>query len=231
MSKNKADEQVSEATQAVQPDGATELDHDLSQAVMDSDDTQVAENELSEDTQLLDGEGEPVVGEPEALEAEELVLREEFEALNEELVTARLEAEAMRDQALRVQAEMDNLRKRTERDVENAHKFALEKFAGELLGVRDNLERGMEAAAQEAATVELIREGTELTLKSLTQVLEKFGVVEVNPVGERFDPDRHQAISMQPADGVDSNTVTIVIQKGYTLNDRLIRPAMVVVAK
>ncbi|MEJ2629999.1 MAG: nucleotide exchange factor GrpE [Acidihalobacter sp.] len=133
------------------------------------------------------------------------------------------------DQFLRTQAELENLRRRAERDLENAHKYALERFAGELLPVKDSLEMGLDAAA--GGEAEKIREGMELTLRMLTQVLEKFGIQEINPAGERFDPERHQAMTAQPTDECPPNTVLTVMQKGYLLNDRLLRPAMVMVSK
>lgn len=151
-------------------------------------------------------------------------------AVLKQLEEAQTQAQENWDKLLRVQAEMDNLRKRTARDVENAHKFALEKFAGELLAVRDSLEMGLDAARGET-DVDKIREGTELTLKMLAQVMEKFGIRQIDPQGERFDPDRHQAMSMQPNAELEPNTVMAVMQKGYLLNDRLLRPAMVVVSK
>lgn len=149
-----------------------------------------------------------------------------------ELEAANNKANENWDRALRIQAEMDNLRKRAQRDVENAHKFALEKIANELLAVRDSLEMGHAAAQADDVQIEKLREGSELTLRMLTQAMEKFSIIEVNPLNEKFDPDLHQAMTMQPAEeGVAPNTVTMVMQKGYTLNGRLIRPALVMVAK
>lgn len=128
---------------------------------------------------------------------------------------------------LRTAAELENVRKRAARDVENAHKFALERFGKELLAVRDTLEMGL---AVESASVETLLEGSNATLKLLTATLERFGIEEVDPAGEPFDPDFHEAISMQPSDGVEPGSVVTVVQKGYTLNGRLLRPAMVIVA-
>lgn len=153
-----------------------------------------------------------------------------IESLQAELGAAQTKASEHYDGMLRLQAEMDNLRKRTERDVENAHKFALEKFVNELLPVKDSLDMGLAAAQQEANLDKLI-EGVELTLKQFNQAMDKFAVVEVNPEGEKFDPELHQAMSMQPSADHEPNTVMAVMQKGYTLNGRLIRPAMVMVAK
>ena len=147
-----------------------------------------------------------------------------------QLEEAQAKAQEHFDKLLRTQAEMENLRKRTARDVENARKYALEKFASELLAVRDSLEMGLDAARGET-DVDKIREGTELTLKMFTQVMEKFGIQQVDPQGERFDPDRHQAMSMQENAELEPNTVMTVMQKGYLLNDRLLRPAMVIVSK
>jgi len=146
------------------------------------------------------------------------------EELQRELAEAR-------DAVLRTQAEMQNLRRRTERDVENAHKFALERFVGELLPVVDNLERGLAAfqSAHEEHTA--LSEGVELTLKNLLDVLRKFQVEPVDPKGQPFNPELHEAMSAVPNPEVEPNTVIDVFQKGYQLNGRLIRPAMVVVSK
>jgi len=132
------------------------------------------------------------------------------------------------DRYLRAAAEVENIRKRAVRDVENAHKFALENFGRELLGVRDSLEMGL--AATESADVGSLREGSEATLKLLTTTLERFGIVEVDPEGEPFDPELHEAMTMQPSADVEPGSVLEVIQKGYTLNGRLLRPARVIVA-
>ena len=128
---------------------------------------------------------------------------------------------------VRAVAETENVRKRAARDVENAHKFALERFGKELLGVKDTLEMGL---AAEGASVESLIEGSEATLKLLGSVLERFGIAEIDPEGEPFDPEFHEAISMQPSEKVEPNSVVTVVQKGYTLNGRLLRPAMVIVA-
>ncbi|MDT8404836.1 nucleotide exchange factor GrpE [Sulfuriflexus sp.] len=132
---------------------------------------------------------------------------------------------------LRTQAELENLRRRAERDVQNAHKFGLEKFINELLPVIDSMEMGMAAANAEDETVKPLLEGMELTLKMFQSVLEKMGVSVVNPENEVFNPDFHQAMSMQETADVEPNTVLAVMQKGYVLNERLVRPAMVVVSK
>ena len=135
------------------------------------------------------------------------------------------------DQMMRLRAEIENNRKRAERDVENAHKYALRGFVENLLPVIDSMEMGQAAAVAENATLDSIREGSEMTMKMFLQVLEKQGLEQIDPLGEKFDPDRHQAISMIEVKDAESNTVIEVMQKGFVLNDRLVRPAMVVVAK
>lgn len=132
------------------------------------------------------------------------------------------------DRYLRAAAEVENVRKRASRDVEHAHKFALESFSRELLAVKDSLEMGLEAAG--LADVESLREGSEATLKLLTATLERFGIVEVDPEGEPFDPELHEAMTVQPSKDAEPGSVLTVIQKGYSLNGRLLRPARVIVA-
>jgi molecular chaperone GrpE len=165
---------------------------------------------------------------PETMDSVEALDHAELSALLED---ARGKADEHWDQCLRLQADLDNLRKRAERDVASAHKFALERFATELLPVRDSLEMGLAAFSTEGADPEKLREGVELTLQMLTSAMGKFEIREVNPDGERFNPDFHQAMSMQERDDVDPNTVVTVVQKGYLLNERLLRPAMVIVSK
>lgn len=151
----------------------------------------------------------------------------------EETLDPRVLAEklAERDQEiLRLHAEMENLRKRVERDIENARKFALERFVDGLLPVIDSLEMGVQASENENASLEKIREGSQMTLNLFLQTMEKFGVKPVHPIGERFNPDHHQAISVQPHEGPADHVVS-VMQKGYLLRDRLVRPALVVVSK
>lgn len=150
--------------------------------------------------------------------------------LQVKLEDALHKADEYYDQLLRTKAEMDNLRKRSQREVENAHKYAMEKFVTEMLPVVDSMELGLEAA-KGASDIDKILEGTELTLKMLQTVLEKFEITKVNPEGEAFDPELHQAMSMQESADVKPNTVLGVMQKGYTLSGRLIRPAMVMVSK
>ncbi len=147
------------------------------------------------------------------------------------LEDARARADEHWNELLRSRADMENLRRRAERDVENAHKFALEKFSQELLPVVDSLELGIAAVNGDGDELQKLLEGMELTLKMLLSTLEKFGIKQLVPVGEKFDPERHQAMSMQESAEHEPNTVMAVMQKGYVLNDRLVRPAMVVVAK
>lgn len=142
---------------------------------------------------------------------------------------AELEGQ-LRDAQLRAQAEIQNIQRRAERDVSNAHKYALEKFAGSLLDVVDNLERALGAAPSEEPAVKALHEGVSLTHKLFVDTLKRFAVEAVDPVGAPFDPEQHQAVSMQPSATAEPNTVMAVFQKGYTLSGRLLRPAMVVVA-
>ena len=151
-------------------------------------------------------------------------LQAEIEKLQQELVE-------IKEQSLRVAAEAQNQRRRAERDVENAHKFALEKFAGALLSVADNLERSLEVADRTNESLKPVLDGVELTYKGLIDTLSKFQVAQLNPVGEPFDPQLHQAITMLDNPDTEPNTVLNVMQKGYTLSGRLLRPAMVVVSR
>ena len=136
------------------------------------------------------------------------------------------------DIQLRAQAEIQNMRRRAEQEVEKAHKFALEKFSKELLTVVDNLERGLAALDKAVSdeTTQTLVNGVEMTHKEFISTLAKFGVQAVGVVGEVFNPELHQAISMQPAEGIDANHISQVLQKGYTLQGRVLRPAMVMVA-
>lgn len=162
---------------------------------------------------------EAAEAEPQALSAEE-----EIAGLHEQLAGAK-------DAVLRAQAEAQNSQRRAEQDVEKARKFALERFTGELLPVVDNLERALESAAGDDELVKPIAEGVQLTLNSLVDVLGKFNVVTIDPQGQPFDPNLHQAMSMVENRDVEPNTVIAVMQKGYSLNGRLVRPAMVMVSK
>ena len=161
-------------------------------------------------------------------EAGEPLEHAELSALLED---ARDKADEHWNQCMHLQADIENLRKRAERDLANAHKFALEQFSQELLPVRDSLEMGLLTFAEDNANQDKLSEGVELTLQMLTSALEKFGITEVDPLGEPFNPEFHQAISMQERDDAAPNTVVTVVQKGYLLHHRLIRPAMVIVSK
>lgn len=148
-------------------------------------------------------------------------------SLEETLRQAELKAEEHHDAWLRAKAETENVRRRAQEDIAKAAKFAIEKFAGELLAVKDSLEAGL---AVETQSVESLRSGTELTLKQLVAAFERSGLSEENPLGQKFDPHRHQAISTVESEQ-EANTVVTVLQKGYLLADRVLRPALVVVAK
>ena len=156
---------------------------------------------------------------------------DELTALLEKLAQAEAAAQEEKDRALRIAAEMENLRRRSALDVEKAHKFALEKFSGELLPVIDSLERALELPDRENEALKPTLEGVDLTLRSMLSTVAKFGVEAINPLGEPFDPNRHQAISMVENGQVAPNSVIAVMQKGYELNGRIIRPAMVMVAR
>lgn len=147
---------------------------------------------------------------------------------HEELLqAAERKAQEHYDAWMYAKAESENIRRRASEDVSKAQKFAVERFSNEVLAVKDSLEAGL---AVETATVESFKSGMELTLKQLTSVFEKFNIVEINPVGEKLDPHKHQAISMVPSE-LPANTVVSVMQKGYTLNDRVLRPALVLVSQ
>ena len=160
-------------------------------------------------------------------EIEQELLQEEPVSETEQLQQQVADAN---DNVLRIQAEMQNMRRRAERDVENAHKFALDKFSADLLPVVDNLERALSSINAEDDSQKAIAEGIELTLKSFLDVLVRFKIEAVDPAGQPFDANLHQAVSMVPNPDMEPNTVMDVFQKGYTLNGRLIRPAMVVVS-
>ena len=175
-------------------------------------------------------EQEQKIETPELDPLEEAIAR--VQELEEQLKN-QIEEAANKEQdiLLRSRAEIENLRRRTEQDVEKAHKFALEKFSKDILNTIDNLERALATPAnKEDESVKALFDGVELTLKELVSTVGRFGVEAVGVVGEAFNPDLHQAISMQPAEGFETNQISVVLQKGYTLNGRVIRPAMVMVA-
>lgn len=163
--------------------------------------------------------------------SEEQIIESLKEGIEEALEEATAQAAENWDKFVRVQAEMDNIAKRARRDLENAHKYALEKFVEELLPVWDSLEMGLDHADGESIDPEKLKEGHELTLRMLSQVMQKFNITRIDPLGEVFNPEQHEAMTMQPDDEAEPNTILAVIQKGYSLNDRLIRPARVIVAR
>jgi len=156
---------------------------------------------------------------------------DELSELRVALERTEKEASEHRDAALRAQAEVQNIRRRAERDVEHAHKFGQEKLINEILPVVDNLERALEVQGEGGDFAKSLREGVEMTLSLMLKALEKFQVVQINPQGEPFDPQMHQAMSMVENPNVEPNTVIAVMQKGYSLHGRLVRPAMVMVSK
>ena len=174
---------------------------------------------------------EESVVESEEVGAEDVAAEDSLTTLQEELTRAQAELTKAQDQALRAVAEAQNTKRRAQQDVEKAHKFALDKFVESLLPVVDSLENGLKSVEVSDSEHDAMREGMELTLKLFVDTLAKFNVEQVNPAGEPLDPNYHQAMTMVPNPDMEPNTVMDVIQKGYTLNGRCVRPAMVVVAK
>ena len=178
--------------------------------------------ESTEELEQPEVQAEEAVADP----LEEAIAR--VQELEEQLADA---AKKEQDALLRARAEVDNIRRRAEQDVEKAHKFALEKFSKDILNTIDNLERALATPAnKENEAIKGLFDGVELTLKELLATVARFGIEPVGVVGEAFNPDLHQAISMQPTEGFETNQITTVLQKGYLLNNRVIRPAMVMVA-
>jgi molecular chaperone GrpE len=161
--------------------------------------------------------------------AELTALREQLAALQAQLVDVQGQGQSARDQALRAMAELDNVRKRAQRDVENAHRYALEKFAQELLPVKDSLDLAIENAGRADAAA--LVEGQAATQRLLAKALERAGIVELNPVGQPFDANQHEAMAAQPSATAEPNSVLAVVQRGYLLNGRLLRPARVLVSR
>ncbi|WP_415902186.1 nucleotide exchange factor GrpE [Neptuniibacter sp. QD29_5] len=182
---------------------------------------EVVAAEEAQEENAEQGEAEQVAAEETAQDADKLAA---------DLAAAVAEVETLKDQMLRVQADAQNVRRRAEQDVEKAHKFGVEKFANEMLPIVDSLERAIEAFGDDAA-VKPMKEGVEMTMNMFLSGLAKFQMEQVNPMGEAFDPALHQAMSMVESPDAKPNTVIAVMQKGYTLHGRLVRPAMVVVAK
>lgn len=207
-----SDEQISSVDNARQTKVVSETDTPAATTVLsDSTDTTVSEKVVSD------------TPEPEAIPS--------VEELTDQLTEATQNAEKHWDNLLRKQAEYDNLQKRMARDLDNARKFALEKFATELLAVKDSMELGLDAASKPETNLDSVRDGMALTLKMLTDAMAKFAITEINPTEEKFNPQWHEAMAMQPVPNVEDGAVLHVHQKGYQINDRLLRPARVVVAK
>lgn len=240
---DEAAEKVADATNDEVEEGLSESAAEAAEAQSDSAEEDDIDRAASAQTQAeeaiakaMAGDDDPLGFGDQRMDGEEpsgegVEGGDELAVLRAQLEESEAKVSNQADQLLRVQAEMENQRKRAQNDVTKAHKFALEKIALDLLPVKDSLEMGLQAATGEDAEPTKIIEGSELTLKMLAQALEKYNIVEINPVDEKFDPEFHQAMSMQPVEGKEPNTVASVLQKGYTLNDRLIRPALVMVAK
>lgn len=196
------------------------------QAVEEEVKAQSAEENANAEINTNDNDNEEVIDELAALQAEELIVR---------IKQVQSKADENWDVALRTKAEMENVRRRTEKEVSNARKFGIEKMINEILPVKDSMELGLKAAVDmdiEDEAVHKIREGMELTLKMMNDALAKIGITEIAPQeGDNFSAEFHQAMSMQEIPGKSANTIVAVMQKGYLLNERLVRPAMVMVAK
>ncbi len=193
--------------------------------------TENTDSHPDKDAQLEDSAGEPAHGQDAELSGQELPDQDteaDDEVPSETLIEAQARAEEHWNKYLRVTAEMDNIRKRTTRDLENARKYGVERFARELLAVLDSLEMGLETDPN--VSTETMLEGKKATLKLLMSAMKKFEIEELDPEGEVFDPQLHEAISTLPSDTVEPGSVVTVVQKGYRIYDRLLRPARVVVA-
>ncbi len=178
--------------------------------------------EKNESCPQIGQQASPASTEPAATSAPEVM-----PSLEEMLKNAELKAQEHYDAWMYAKAEGENIRRRAQEDVSKAHKFAVERFSNEILAVKDSLEAGL---AVQSATVESYKSGMELTLKQLASIFEKFNIKEINPVGEKLDPHKHQAIGMLES-AQEANNVVSVMQKGYTLNERVLRPALVMVSK
>ncbi len=193
-----------------------------------ADKTPEEQGEDTREEEILEAGGDAEVSVDDTGEASDTP--SETDELIQEAVAAALAEQ--QDMVLRAQAEVQNMRRRCEQDVEKAHKFALEKFGTELLPVMDNLERALQAVTNaDDESVKALYEGVELTLKGFSETLSKNNIEQLDPQGEPFDPQQHEAMSIVENDDVEPNTVLTVVQKGYLLNGRVIRPAMVMVAK
>lgn len=205
-SKKETEIETSEEAKSIMEEAIDDAE-ELVELIDEAEEQENSDNDSSDESQTEESE------EPSALELAEAKAQENHENM------------------LRIAAEMDNLRKRTQREVEQSRKFAVERFAKEMLDVLDNLQRGVDASQVEGATVETVREGAEMTLKQLKAGLEKFAIKEIEAEGQVFNPEFHEAMAMQPSAEHEPNTVITVIQKGYQLHERVLRPARVLVAK
>ncbi|MCG8610059.1 MAG: nucleotide exchange factor GrpE [Pseudomonadales bacterium] len=189
------------------------------------------EKNVNESEQALQDEALETVEQADADVVESTDAPEEAASADAQVAVMTEELSKLKEQVLRSEAEMENVRRRAELDVEKAHKFALEKFTKELLPIADSLEKAIESIQGDDAVLVSAREGVEMTLNLMMSALGKFKVEQLNPVGEPFDPQYHEAMSMVSAPHAEPNSVIAVVQKGYTLHGRLVRPAMVMVAK
>ncbi|MBV7298999.1 nucleotide exchange factor GrpE [Enterovibrio paralichthyis] len=187
------------------------------------------ENKIQEEELL--NEAVDAQAEENALDAETDAMISRITELEAALEASEAKVKEQQDSVLRARADVENMRRRTEQEIDKARKFALERFANELLPVMDNMERAVEMADKENEALKPMIEGVELTLKTMKSAVEKFGLKELNPHGETFNPEFHQAMSIQESADHAPNTVMFVMQKGYELNGRVVRPAMVMVSK
>ena len=190
---------------------------------MSKEENKIQEEELQNDAVASEDEN--------ALDAETDAMISRITELEAALEASEATVKEQQDSALRARADVENIRRRTEQEIDKARKFALERFANELLPVIDNMERALEMADKENEALKPMLEGVELTLKTMKDSVAKFGLVELNPEGEAFNPEFHQAMSIQESAEHAPNTVMLVMQKGYALNGRVVRPAMVMVSK
>ena len=196
------------------------------------DSEKASEAKANEESELEENRQDIAADEESSADEEASEKPDSLEEALAKLAEAELVAEKAGNDLLRVQAEMQNLRRRTEQDVERAHKYGQEKFSAELLLVMDNLERALDSASQhDDEAVKAICDGVNLTLKSFMDCFAKFNIEVIDPIGEPFDPQLHQAMSIQENPEAEPNTVIAVMQKGYTLHGRVLRPAMVMVSK
>ena len=190
---------------------------------MSKEENKIQEEELQNDAVASEDEN--------ALDVETDAMISRITELEAALEASEATVKEQQDSVLRARADVENIRRRTEQEIDKARKFALERFANELLPVIDNMERALEMADKENEALKPMLEGVELTLKTMKDSVAKFGLVELNPEGEAFNPEFHQAMSIQESAEHAPNTVMLVMQKGYALNGRVVRPAMVMVSK